>query len=379
MAIKMKENIPALHSAYIIDGVREGLTPAQILRSVSMYPAEEMPAADAFAPIVDETPDVDPTPVTLESRKVEKYLSAVLKTQRTFPMAFAAQYTKLSIARALTDAIWKLGHFRIGDLAITAKWRWNGTELGSMAGFYRSVEAAGDMLDALNLQLLDYSYEAVDGPCSLEVSADLRPVSDEDQIVEQPYTTASPSIGAACISNSLQPDEASWIVFIPFDSPSGRLGGSLLGQALGINPPLAPQSDDSDYFIDCFEVVRELVEDGIILSGTSVGEGGLLPALKGMANSRTGAMLDISDIRRVCPDADAVSLLFAEVPGVVIQIRDIDFDYMDAELLLQDVAFYPLGHPLANGGSVRVRSSAKTGIQNILDSLVQRQGGEGED
>lgn len=98
-----------------------------------------------------------------------------------------------------------------------------------------------------------------------------------------------------------------------------------------------------------------------------------------MAGSRTGAVLDISDIRRVCADADAVSLLFAEVPGVLIQIRDIDFDYMDAELLLQDVAFYPLGHPAANGGAVRVRSSAKTGIQNILDSLVQRQGGEGED
>ena len=67
------------------------------------------------------------------------------------------------------------------------------------------------------------------------------------------------------------------------------------------------------------------------------------------------------------------------MPGVVIQIRDIDFDYIDAELLLQDVAFYPLGHPAANGGAVRVRSSAKTGIQNILESLVQRQGGEGED
>ena len=71
-------------------------------------------------------------------------------------------------------------------------------------------------------------------------------------------------------------------------------------------------------------------------------------------------------------------LLFAEVPGAVIQIRDIDFDYIDAELLLQDVAFYPLGHPVSGGG-VRIRSSVKTGIQNILDALIQKQGGEGED
>ena len=98
-----------------------------------------------------------------------------------------------------------------------------------------------------------------------------------------------------------------------------------------------------------------------------------------MCTGTTGAVLDLSDLKRASADADMVSILFAEVPGVVIQIRDIDFDYIDAELLLQDVAFYPLGHPSPNGGAVRVKASAKTGIQNILESLVQRQGGEGED
>ena len=116
-----------------------------------------------------------------------------------------------------------------------------------------------------------------------------------------------------------------------------------------------------------------------MLAGTTVGEGGLLPALKSMTTSRTGAILDLSDVKRAYADADMISLLFSEIPGVIIQIRDIDFDYIDAELLLQDVAFYPLGHPAANGGAVRVKASAKTGIQNILESLVQRQGGEGED
>jgi phosphoribosylformylglycinamidine (FGAM) synthase-like enzyme len=375
----MEENISALYSAYIIDGVRESLTPARILQSVSAFRADNLPEADSFAPIVDETPDVTPSTDVPDSRKVEKYLSAVLRTQRVFPMAFASQYTRMAVAKALTDTIWKIGHFRIGDLAITMKWLWNDAELGNMAGFYRSVEAVGDMLDALNLHLLDYSYETVEGPCSLVITTDLRPSSDDDQLVEQPYTTADPSIGVAGISNSLQPDEASWIVYIPFDSPSSKLGGSLLSQALNINPPLAPQADDTDYFIDCFEVVRELVEDGIVLAGASVGEGGLLPALKGMATSRTGALLDLSDLKRASAGSDMVGLLFAEVPGVIIQIRDIDFDYMDAELLLQDVAFYPLGHPAANGGTVRVKASAKTGIQNILESLVQRQGGEGED
>jgi phosphoribosylformylglycinamidine synthase len=258
-------------------------------------------------------------------------------------------------------------------------WKWNNLQVGNVAGFYRSVEAAGEMLDALNIQIRDYGCTETDGICELNVSADLRPRSDEEDLVEQPYTTPDPHIGAASIPNAFQPDEKSWIVYVPFDSSQYKLGGSLLAQTQGVNPPVAPQIDDSDYFIDCYEVVRELIEDGIVLAGASVGEGGLLKALKGMATSRTGAILDMSDVRRAYPDTDMVGLLFAEVPGVVIQIRDIDFDYIDAELLLQDVAFYPLGHPASNGGAVRVKASAKTGIQNILESLVQRQGGEGED
>ena len=372
----MEINSPVLFSPFVIDGIRENVTPAQILGGVSAYPAEST-SAEELPPMVDETPDVDPAPARLDSRKVEKYLTAVLKSEHQVPMAFAGPYTRGKIAGALIDCIWKLGHFRIGDLSLDIKWNWNNLQVGNMAGFYRSVEAVGDMLDALNIQLTDYSCRRSEDNCSLEVDADIRHTADEEDLIEQPFTTQNPHMGAAGISNSFQPDESSWIIYIPFDSSPYRLGGSLLAQTQGINPPTAPQVDDADYFIDCYEVVRELVEDGIVLAGASVGEGGLLPALKGMANARTGAVLDLSDLRRAQPDS--VSRLFAEVPGVVIQIRDIDFDYIDAELLLQDVAFYPLGHPAANGGAVRVRSSAKTGIQNILESLVQRQGGEGED
>ena len=374
----MEINSPVLFSPFVIDGMRENVTPAQILGGVSAYPAAAA-SGEEYPPMVDETPDVDPAPVRLDPRKIEKYLSAILKAERQIPMAFAGPYTSGRIAAALIDCIWKLGHFRLGDLALDIDWKWNNLQVGNMAGFYRSVEAAGEMLDALNIQLRSYSCRRTEDSCRLEVSADIRPSADEEDLVEQPFTTRNPHLGAASISNSFQPDESSWIVYIPFDSSQYRLGGSLLAQTQGVNPPTAPQVDDADYFIDCYEVVRELVEDGIVLAGMSVGEGGLLSALKRMAGSRTGAVLDLSDLRRAHPEPDIVSLLFAEVPGVVIQIRDIDFDYIDAELLLQDVAFYPLGHPCSNGGAGRVKSSAKTGIQSILESLVQRQGGEGED
>ena len=368
-----------IHSSYIIDGERQQLTPDQILQSVSSFPVRDAVEGGRHEPIVDETPDVDPSAMVLDSRKVENYLNGVLHTERIVPMPFAGSHTRGKIAEALLDCIWKMGHFRIGDLSVDARWQWNNAEIGNMAAFYRSVEALGDFLSSLNLPLRDFDCTCAEGTCRLSVTAELRPVGDEDDFIEQPFKTANPHMGVSGISNSLRPDEQSWLVYIPFDSSAYRLGGSLLAQSLGINPPVAPALDDADYFIDCYEVVRELVEDGIVLAGATVGEGGLLAAIKGMANSKMGANVDISDIRRAYPGTDIVNILFAEIPGVVVQIRDIDFDYVDAELLLQDVAFYPLGHPAENGGAVRVRSSAKTGLQNILESLVRRQGGEGED
>ena len=71
-------------------------------------------------------------------------------------------------------------------------------------------------------------------------------------------------------------------------------------------------------------------------------------------------------------------MLFGEVPGALIEIKDIDFDYVDAEMLLQDVAYYPIGHPAEKGLWVVVaRTSGVSGILRAL--LAQRDAPEGED
>ena len=139
---------------------------------------------------------------------------------------------------------------------------------------------------------------------------------------------------------------------------------------------MAPQVEDADYLMDCFEVVREFAEDGVLLSAASVSEGGMYATLKRMCGDGTGVNADISGVLRSCGVTDPVQVLFGEVPGVVIQIRDADFDYIDAEFLLQDVAFFPLGHPTADG-SLHIEYSAMSGIQTILESLMQN--AEGED
>ena len=344
--------LEALNSRYIIDGVPQELTPAGLLAPVlEKAPEQSLPGGT----VIDETMDPAPAPILLEPSEIYSYLSAIEGVARRIPVPFAAPCTRERIAEALIDSMWRVGNFRLDDLALTVKWTFNPGTVGDMAAFYSSVEAAADYIDALGIVLRRCSCES--GPFGVKL--------------------ATPFSGAPLlVDEELRPDPQSWIIYVPFDTSDYRVGGSLLAQALGLRGGMAPQLTDADYFIDCFELVRELAVDGILLSAATVGEGGLAAALKRMCCGDAGASVDLSDVLRASGCDNAAPVLFSELPGAVLQVRDVDFDYIDAEFILQDVAYYPLGHPAADG-TLHLASSAKTGIQTILESLMQN--AEGED
>lgn len=374
-----QEKRSALYSKYIIDGVKQELSPAQLLDSVSEIRDAASSSADSSQVIVDETAEVGLNPIVFDPQKVDEYLSLLQKTRRKFPVAFASSYTKCVIAGALIDALWKRGDFKLGDLTLDLSWDWEEGPVGNMAAFYESAIAAADYIDSLGLSICSYSYKSAKS-CNFGVKLELRSPKADDDILDLPDRSASPVVRRGlAVKDSLDSDASSWLVYIPFDPAEYRFGGSLLSQALGRSGGVSLNVQDADYFMDCFEVVRELAQDGILLSAASVGEGGLMSAVKRMCSKGTGAGIDISDLMQAVGEQDPIRILFAEVPGVLVQIRDIDFDYLDAELLLQDVAFFPLGHPCKGSDEIYVKSSQKTGIQKILDSLIQNQCTEGED
>ena len=49
------------------------------------------------------------------------------------------------------------------------------------------------------------------------------------------------------------------------------------------------------------------------------------------------------------------------------------------EFTLQDVAFFPLGHPEPGRSAVRVDATDQGSIRAILESLILRESSEGED
>lgn len=368
----MTPKVSPLYSEYVIDGLREDLTPAQMLG---------LPASDReWEPIVDETVDASPTGQLPPHPDIQESLDAVLCEQlKRFPVTYSGPYTAVAIGVELIETIFRTGHFRIGDLAVGLDWQWDQKVIGNLAAFYASAQEAATFADALGIAINNVKFTCAQ-ECSLDVQVRLlrRDEDDEDLLVRMPDHSRHPVLlGSRHVAASLLPDPQSWIVFIPFDTCAFRLSGSLLSQAYGLSGAAAPDVGDADYFTDCFEVVREMVEDGVVIAGATVREGGMLTALRHMCQD-CGAGVNIADIMKTYGESREERVLFAEVPGVLLQIRDIDYDYFDAEMLLQDVAYFPVGHPIPGGG-LRVENFSRTGIQSILDSLLLSQGSEGED
>lgn len=79
---------------------------------------------------------------------------------------------------------------------------------------------------------------------------------------------------------------------------------------------------NSEYFADCFNAVQELIGKGWIMAGHDVSAGGLITTLLEMtfANTEGGMHVNLHDVQ---PESDdIVKMLFAENPGVVIQVSD---------------------------------------------------------
>lgn len=423
----MKENsFSALYSGYIIDGTRMDETPAQMLGEC-MSPgtgSDDIIRGESRDTIIDESSDPEPGNAHHESASIMEYLDMVLEKagkDRGFNPAFPEFCTRLKLAGAIIDSLWAEGHFRLENLRITAGWEWDPAPVGNMAAFYFSVQAASGYIFDLGTSLASYSFRDRPGPCHVSFTAssvsaqDTVQIYDEDSCVPGPdenegITGETDGIFTEEISEGFLdgpceglsggsygkssrtwishtrkcpgkalPDQNSWLIYIPFDTCSQRLGGSLLEEVTGSRLDPCPEIRDPDYFIDCFEVVRELVEDGVIISGTTVADGGLLTAAARLC-SRTGACLDVSGIVASYMEKDIVKILFAEIPGILVQISDSEYDYTDSQLLLQDVAYYPIGHPGKGDGKISVVHSSRNDVAGILASLIDGiDSSEGED
>ena len=378
----MTEKESALYSHYIIDGVRCDATPAELLEECMEFPDQAV--SGSFSDILDESTDPPVTSFsydTMLNRHYAEQTTAASVTERPFRMLYPQHFTRVQIAKTLLSRLWSEGHFRLGDLRMWAQWEWNTRPLGNMAAFYASAETASDYLYGLGVKLTDYTFMESDSESNVKFFAWLPEYEEEkpsEMELTEPYESRHPWIGEErrC-SRTVVETTGSRIIYIPFDTCQFKLGGSLLAQVQGHNGGPAPLIQDPDYFIDCYEVIRELVEDGIIIAGVTVADGGIATAASKMCGNE-GIEIDVSGLMASYQPTDSTKILFSEIPGVLVQVTEENYDYFDSQLLLQDVAYYPVGRFDSERKGVRFAEGADREVAGILASLLA-QASEGED
>ena len=244
----------------------------------------------------------------------------------------------LSVAEALTNIVWAPLVEGLDTVSLSANWMWPcRSQEGEDARLYTAVEALSDFCCALRINVptgkdsLSMTQKYPDGskvisPGTVIVSAGGE-VSDVKKVVSpvlvnNPHTT---------------------LYHIDFSFDRLKLGGSAFAQSLGKVGSEVPTVQNPEYFRDAFQAVQELISRGLVLAGHDISAGGLITTLLEMCFSNMEGGLDISLDK--FKETDLVKILFAENPGVVIQVSNKHKD--EVKKLLEDagVGYIKLGKP----------------------------------
>ena len=244
----------------------------------------------------------------------------------------------LSVSEALTNIVWAPLAEGLDSVSLSANWMWPcRSQKGEDARLYAAVQALSDYCCALKINVptgkdsLSLSQQYPDGekiisPGTVIVSAGGE-VSDVRRVVS-PVLVNTPK---------------STLYHIDFSFDALRLGGSAFAQSLDRVGSDVPTVTNPEYFRDAFNAVQELVKRGWLLAGHDISAGGLITCLLEMcfANTEGGMEICLDKFR----ESDLVKLLFAENPGVVIQVADKHKHEVKKWLDEAGVGYVKLGHP----------------------------------
>ena len=280
----------------------------------------------------------------------------------------------LSVAEALTNIVWAPLADGMASLSLSANWMWPcRSQEGEDARLYAAVRALSDFCcdlhinvptgkDSLSLTQQYPNGEKIISPGTVIVSAGGE-VSDVKKV-------ASPVLVV---------DKHASLYHIDFSFCEQRLGGSAFAQSLGKVGDDVPTVENAEYFADAFNAVQELIRRGWVMAGHDISAGGLITTLLEMcfANVDGGMHINLHDLMASTDPSegrkpDIVKTLFAENPGVVIEVSDDHkFDFKD---LMEDlgVAYAKIGYPVKNSRTMEIVCpvSCSTAAPNATETII---------
>ena len=263
----------------------------------------------------------------------------------------------LSVAEALTNIVWAPLADGLDSVSLSANWMWPcRSQEGEDARLYRAVETLSRFCqgigvnvptgkDSLSMTQKYPNGEKVIAPGTVIVSAGAE-VSDIRKVV----------------SPVLVNDKSTNIYHIDFSFQKAKLGGSAFAQSLGRlgNDVAYADADEkmtfyTEYFRDAFNAVQEMIRRGWVLAGHDISAGGLITTLLEMcfANPTGGLRINLSGFE----GDDVVRDLFAENPGVIVQVDQKDAREMEKFLDSEGVGFMKIGFPTPGERTVVVRKN----------------------
>lgn len=228
-----------------------------------------------------------------------------------------ASMARMSVAEALSNIVWaKISGLE--DIRCSGNWMWPAKLSGEGAALYDAAVAMRDIMLALGI--------AVDGgKDSLSMAAVVTRTDGTKELVKAPGTLVI-SAYATCpdITKVITPDikrpGKSTLLHIDMGAGRHRLGGSSLAHVFGQVGNESPDIEDPALLKRSFEATQKLIDEGLILSGHDISDGGLIVTLLEMAFSGNCGV----DIILPGKKSDALSVLFSEEAGLVMECSSDD-------------------------------------------------------
>ena len=264
----------------------------------------------------------------------------------------------LSVAEALTNIVWAPLENGLESVSLSANWMWPcRSQEGEDARLYTAVKALSDFC-------CDIHVNVPTGKDSLSMS---QQYPDGEKVISPGTVIVSAGGEVSDIRKVVSPvlvnDKGASLYHIDFSFDEQRLGGSAFAQSLGKVGDDVPTVKNPEYFADAFQAVQEMIGKGWIMAGHDISAGGLVTTLLEMcfANKTGGLHINLYNL---CKDGDVVKTLFAENPGIVVEVSDCHKEEFAKFMDDRGVAFAKIGYPVPASRTLVVKNGS---VEHTLD------------
>ena len=255
----------------------------------------------------------------------------------------------LSVAEALTNIVWAPLSEGLDSVSLSANWMWPcRSQKGEDARLYSAVKALSDFCCAIQVNV----------PTGKDSLSMTQQYPNGDKIIAPGTVIVSAGGEVSDVRKVVSPvlvnDKNASLYHIDFSFDEQRLGGSAFAQSLGIVGDDVPTVKNPEYFRDAFLAVQKMIDKGWIMAGHDISAGGLITALLEMcfANTKGGMRINLHNL---CANGDIVKTLFAENPGVIVEVSDEHKDDFRTFMEENGIGFAKIGFPTPDNRNITVK------------------------